>query len=163
VNEPVVQEVPAIVPGPDGQPTVGTQQVVVEVKNRPAEMDMDIIIEAVPNTANVQQEQFAELVKLAGIYGPQEVPFDDLLEVSNLPHKRQIVEKRQARQQEAAQAQGPQQQAQQMAMQVQMEREQAETEEKQASAVYKAAQAEGQQLENTMNALATGVQVGAAM
>lgn len=156
VNEPVVQEVPAIIQGPDGQPMVGTQQIVVEVKNRPAEMDMDIIIEAVPNTANIQQEQFAELVKLAQVYGPQEVPFDDLLEASNLPHKRQIVEKRMARQQEAQQAQGPQQQMQQMAIQAEMAEKAAKVEKDQADTAYKVAQTEGQNIENQINAFQAG-------
>lgn len=160
VNEPVVQEVPAIVQGPDGQPAVGMQQVVVEVRNRPAEMDMDIIIESVPNTANIQQEQFAELIKLAQVYGPQEVPFDDLLEASNLPHKRQIVEKRQARQQEAQQMQGPQQQMQQAAFQAEMEEKAAGIEKDRADTAYKVAQTEGQQIENAANAFQAGVMAG---
>jgi hypothetical protein len=154
VNEPVVQQVPAIVQGPNG-PMVGMQQVVTEVKNRPAEMDMDIIIDAVADTANVQQEQFAELVKLAGIYGPQEVPFDDLLEVSNLPKKRELIEKRESRKQEAAQGQGPAQQMQQAAFQAEMEG-------KQAKAALDGAKAEGQMLENQILAFQTGAQVGAA-
>lgn len=160
VNEPVVQEVPAIVQGPDGQPAVGMQQVVVEVRNRPAEMDMDIIIESVPNTANIQQEQFAELIKLAQVYGPQEVPFDDLLEASNLPHKRQIVEKRQARQQEAQQMQGPQQQMQQAAFQAEMEEKAAGIEKDRADTAYKVAQTQGQEIENAANAFQAGVMAG---
>lgn len=155
VNEPVVQEVPAIVQGPDGQPMAGTQQVIVEVKNRPAEMDMDIIIDAVADTANVQQEQFAELVKLAGIYGPQEVPFDDLIEVSNLPKKRQLIEKRQARQQEAAQGQGPQQEMAQAAFA-------AELEEKQSKTALNNAKAEGQVIQNQLMPVEAGFQMGSA-
>lgn len=162
VNEPIVQEVQGIVMGPNG-PQIGTQQVVVGMKNRPAEMDMDIIIEAVPHTANVQQEQFAELVKLAGIYGPQEVPFDDLLEASALPHKRQIVEKRATRQQEAQQNQGPAQQAQQMALAAEMQNKAADTQKKQADAAYSAARAEGQEIENQANALSLGVNMGGAL
>jgi hypothetical protein len=152
VNEPVVQEVPGIVMGPNGQPTVGTQQVVVEVKNRPAEMDMDIIVDAVPDTANVQQEQFAELVKLAQVYGPAEVPFDDLLEASNLPKKREIIEKREARRQEAAQA----------AAQAVDPRVEAEVMHKQSQAALNAAKAEGQAIENQLAPLLAGVEVGAA-
>lgn len=157
VNEPVVQEVPGIVMGPDGQPQVGVQQVVVEVKNRPAEMDMDIIIEAVPNTANIQQEQFAELVKLAQVYGPQEVPFDDLLEASNLPHKRQMVEKRQARAQEAQQAQGPQAQAQQMAIQLEMADKQADIAKKEADTMLAVAKTEGQMIDNALAPVKDGI------
>lgn len=155
VNEPVVQEVPAIVMGPDGQPTIGTQQVVVEVKNRPAQMDMDIILDTVADTANVQSEQFAELVRLAGIYGPQEVPFDDLLEASNLPKKRELIEKRETRKKEAAEGQGPAQQMQQAAFQTDMKG-------KEAKAALDGAKAEGQQLENQINAFAAGQMVAAA-
>lgn len=154
VNEPVVQEVPAIVPGPNGEPMVGTQQVVVEVRNRPAEMDMDIIIDAVADTANVQQEQFAELVKLAGIYGPAEVPFDDLLEVSNLPKKRELIEKRQARAQEAAQGQGPQAEMAQAAFA-------AELESKQAKTAYDVAKTEGQLIQNQLAPFEAGFALGA--
>lgn len=147
VNEPIVREVQGIVMGPDGQPQIGMQQVVVGVKNRPAEMDMDIIIDAVADTANVQQEQFTELVKLAGIYGPQEVPFDDLLEASNLPKKRELIEKRESRKQEA------------MQMQQQMQpppdpRVEAEVQAKGAKAALDAAKAEGQQLQNQADGFA---------
>lgn len=127
VNEPVVQEVPGIVMGPDGQPTIGMQQVLVGVKNRPAELDMDIMIDAVADTANVQQEQFTELVRLAGIYGPQEVPFDDLLEASNLPKKRELLEKRQARQQQAQMGMQPQQAMQQAAFETEIEEKRSKT------------------------------------
>ena len=149
VNEPVTQEVQAIVMGPDGQPTVGTQQVVVEVKNRPAEMDMDIIIDAVADTANVQQEQFNELVKLAQVYGPQEVPFDDILEVSNLPKKRELIEKRQNRAQEAQAAQAPD------------PRIEADVAVKQSQAAVNAAKADGMALENRMNAIGAAQLVNA--
>lgn len=162
VNEPIVQEVQGIVMGPDGQPTIGTQQIVVGMNNRPAEMDMDIIIDAVADTANLQQEQFTELVKLAQTYGPQEVPFDDLLEASNLPKKRELIEKREARAQEAAQGRGPQQEMQQAAFSVEMESKQADAANKTASAALNKAKAEGQQLENTANAFGLGVQMSAA-
>lgn len=141
VNEEVAEEVPAIVQGPDGQPMVGTQRIVKEVKNRPAEMDMDIIIDATADTANVQQEQFAELAKLAAAY-PQDVTFDDLLEASNLPHKRELIEKRAARKQEAEGQQPP--------VDPRME---ADAANKTAQANLNAAKADGQELENKMNAI----------
>ena len=48
---------------------------VVRVENVPAEMEMDIILEEVPDAANVQQEQFEILAQLAqaGIKFPEEV------------------------------------------------------------------------------------------
>ncbi len=154
INEPEIQEIPAIVQGPDGQPMVGTQQQIVGMKNRPAEMDMDIIIDAVPDTANVQSEQFAELVRLAGIYGPQEVPFDDLLEASSLPRKRQLIEKREARKQEAAQAQAQGQGPQQQMM---MEAATADIGGKKAKARLDEAKAEGEELKNAIAAQLAGV------
>lgn len=162
VNEPIVQNVPGIVMGPDGQPMAGMQQVVVGVNNRPAEMDMDIIIDAVADTANVQHEQFAELVRLAGIYGPQEVPFDDLLEASNLPKKRELLEKREARKQEAAQGAGPQQQMQQAAFAMEMEEKQASIRKDDAKAARDIAETQGQQLENARSAFELGAQTAAA-
>lgn len=50
-------------------------QQVVRVENIPAEMNMDIILEEVPDAANVQQEQFEILAQLAqaGIKFPPEV------------------------------------------------------------------------------------------
>lgn len=151
MNEPIVQDVPAIIQGPDGQPTIGTQQVVVEIRNRPAEMDMDIIIDAVADTANVQQEQFTELVKLAQVYGPQEVPFDDLLEASNLPKKRELIEKREARKQEAMQSQPPAD-----------PRIEADVAAKQARAALDAARADGEQLRNQVDAIGAANMVAAA-
>ncbi len=146
VNEPVTGP-PQIVQGPDGVPMI---QPTVTYQNRPAEMDMDILIDAVPDTANIQQEQFAELVKLAGIYGPAEVPFEDLLEASNLPKKRQLIEKRQTRAQEAQQGQQPQQAMQQAAFE-------AELAGKQAKAQLDAKKAEGQEIDNQAAAFQLGM------
>lgn len=84
-------------------------------ENALAEMDVDIVIDTTPDTANVQQEQFQMLVELAKMYGPGEVPFDDMLAVSSMPDKRAIIEKRKARQEQAGQ-----QQQQMQAMQVQL-------------------------------------------
>lgn len=162
VNEPIVQEVQGIVMGPDGQPTIGMQQIVTGVNNRPAEMDMDIIIDAVADTANVQQEQFTELVKLAQTYGPQEVPFDDLLEASNLPKKRELIEKRTARAQEAAQGAAPQQQMQQQAFGLEMATKEADAANKAATAALNKAKAEGQEIENAANAFQLGAGMSAA-
>ena len=141
VNEEVAEEVPAIVQGPDGQPMVGTQRIVTEIKNRPAEMDMDIIIDATADTANVQAEQFAELAKLAAVY-PNDVSFDDMLEASALPMKRQLIEKREARKQEAQQQQPPVD-----------PRIEADVAVKSTQAAVNAAKADGMQLENKMNAI----------
>lgn len=165
VNEPIVQFVEGPVIDPQtgqqvvnpytGEPQFEMQPQVLEVKNRPAEMDMDIIIDTTPDTANVQQEQFAELAKLAQMYGPQEVPFDDLLEISNLPKKRELIEKRQARAEQMAQGAAPEQELMQATAT-------ADIEAKAAKTTLDAAKAEGQQIDNAKNAFEMGAQVGFA-
>ena len=86
-------------------------------KNAVAEMDVDIILDATPDTANIQQEQFQDLMQLVGsnpAYA-QQIPFEVMLEMSAVPHKRQLIDKLKKFREEA-QAQ----QAQQAQMQMQM-------------------------------------------
>lgn len=103
VNQPQTQMDPMT-----GQPVMDAatgQPAILGYENALAELDVDIILDSVPDTANVQQEQFQMLVELAKIYGPQEVPFDDVLETSTMPNKRQVIDKRKARAEQAAQSQ----------------------------------------------------------
>ncbi len=92
---------------PDGQKVLGYENAI-------AELDVDITIETVPDTATLQQEQFAVIGELAKMYGPQEFPADDLIELSAMPNKRAVMEKRKARSEQAQQAgaQSPQAQLQ---------------------------------------------------
>ena len=107
-----------------------------------------------PHNAHEEPEvTTTELVKLAGIYGPQEVPFEDLLEASNLPKKRQLIEKREARQQEAAQGSQPQQQMAQVAFQTDIEA-------KQAKIALDVAKTEQIQTETVTDAFTAGYQTG---
>lgn len=126
-GEPMTQVamVPQPVMGPDGQPVVDPQtgmpamrpQPVLEgYDNRIADMDMDIVVDTVPDTANLAAEQFATMVQLAQAYGPENVPFDDIIELSSIPNKRQWKEKRDARKAEAAQSNPMQEQALQIEM-----------------------------------------------
>ena len=121
-----VAMIPQPVPGPDGQPQIDPQTgmpamqpqpLVIGYDNRIADMDMDIIVDTVPDTANLAAEQFQTLAQLAGQYGPEAVPFEDLVELSSMPDKRKWREKREARQAEQTnpQAQAMQQQALQLA------------------------------------------------
>lgn len=111
VNEPVLGP-PQVVMGPDGMPMI--QPTVIGYNNRLAELDVDITLDTVPDTANLAQEQFIALVDLA----KSGVPIDPmmLLEASSLPKKREILEKMQEK--------GPDP-LQQAAAQLQMEKEQA--------------------------------------
>lgn len=124
INQPQIAQDPMT-----GQP------VQVGVQNAVAELDVDIILDSVPDTVNVQQEQFAQLVELAKMYGPQEVPFDDLLELSTMPNKRALMEKRKGRAEQMNQMQGMQQELQARAAQ-------ADLAEKEAKASKTAAEAD---------------------
>lgn len=88
INEPVMGP-PQVVMGPGGIPTL--QPTIIGYNNRLAELDVDIIMDTVPDTANLAQEQFMALVDLARAG----VPIDPmlLLESSSLPKKREIMEK----------------------------------------------------------------------
>jgi hypothetical protein len=93
-------------------------QMVLGYKNAVAELDVDIILDSVPDTANVQQEQFQDLMQLVGsnpAYA-QSVPFEMMLELSSVPHKRQLIDKlKQLREQNQQQQIEQQQRAQQIA------------------------------------------------
>jgi hypothetical protein len=78
-------------------------------------MDVDITLDSQPNTANIQAEQFQDLVQLVGsnpAYA-QQVPFKVMLQLSAVPHKRQLID------QLTKDSEGNQQ-AQQQAQQAQM-------------------------------------------
>lgn len=94
INQPIPGP-PQVVMGPQGVPTI--QPSVLGYENALAEMDVDITLDTVPDVANLQQEQFQMLSELAKLYGPQEVPFDDILELSAIPDKAKIIEKRRER------------------------------------------------------------------
>lgn len=63
---------------------------VVEVRNNPAELEMDIIIEDVPDTLTLQQEQFDILANLASAGAPPQI-FKALLQLSTMPKKDEIL------------------------------------------------------------------------
>jgi hypothetical protein len=98
VNEPVIDGMVPVIDPQTGQPQYDQfRQIVmrpniVGVRNRPSDMDMDIIIDSTPDTANVAQEQFDKLIQLAGVYGPENVPFKVLVKASSLPNKRELLE-----------------------------------------------------------------------
>jgi hypothetical protein len=108
---------PQIVAHPEtGMPTI--QPTVLGYQNAMAEMDVDIILDSMPDVANIQQEQFKDLVQLVGsnpAYATQ-IPFDILLELSAVPHKRQILDRLKKFRDEQGQAQAQGQQIQQQLM-----------------------------------------------
>lgn len=89
INEPVAQ--PML---PPGHPAFGGQMAPQpQMKNHLAQMDVDIILESVPDTATLEQEQFNELAQLAQSYGSEAVPFVMMLELSTIVKKRGLMKK----------------------------------------------------------------------
>lgn len=82
VNEPVVD--------PMGNPVIDPRTGQPAVRNRPSEMNVDIIIDQSPDTINSQQEQQELLVRLREAGEP--IPATAILMSSNLRNKRQIVD-----------------------------------------------------------------------
>lgn len=63
---------------------------VIKTENQPTRMFMDITLEEVPDMANIQEEQFQALVKLApAVTFPPEI----YLQASSLRNKRELIEK----------------------------------------------------------------------
>jgi len=95
-------------------------------ENVPAEMHMDIILEEVPDTANLAAEQFQGLVELARA-GVQ-LPPKAYIKASNLRNKSEIIEEMDSAQNpQALQAQMEAQQLQMAEMQAKIEKLVAET------------------------------------
>lgn len=146
VNEPVPMmnddgsPVLEIVQGPDGQPTV---QPAVQIKNRIAEMDMDIIVDSVPDTANLAQEVWADLLELAKIVPIGSPQFMIAIEMSPLPNKTEVIERIEAWMSQQQQNQQPDP-AQEQAMAL-------EFAEKQAAIANKRADTEKKQSETAEN------------
>lgn len=135
INQP--QKGMQLVSGPDGMPTMS--EVVLGYENQLAELDVDIELDVTEDTAVLQQEQFDTLGELAKMF-PGEVTFDDMLELSVMPNKRALIDKRKQR---AEQAQQSGQQGQQM----QAQAASVEIADKAASAELKQAQTEKTQAE----------------
>lgn len=93
INQPQVQHVPAIMPHPEtGQPVVGMRPVVMGYENALAELDVDIVLDTVPNTASLAQEQFQTITDLMRA-GALQIPPAILIEMSSLPNKADLIQK----------------------------------------------------------------------
>jgi hypothetical protein len=99
---------------PDGfevkmDPQTGQPVQVPKFKNHVAQMDVDIVLDDVPDTATLQQEQFQDLIELAKMYvgTPQMVPFSVLLKLSSIPKKREVLKELEGIQAQQAQASQP--------------------------------------------------------
>jgi hypothetical protein len=141
------------VTGPDGQPVVDPatgqpqMQPVQKVNNRLAEMDMDIEIDTVPDTANLAQEVWADLLSITERIPMNSPDFMLAVELSPMPDKARIIERlKQMQQEQAEQAQAQQQQAQEAA-ELLKAKEVAEIHDTAAAAALKRAQEAGEYFE----------------
>lgn len=73
----------------------------IETRNKPAELDMDIILEEGYDTVNVSQEQLDAILKLGAAQGFELI---DLLEISNITGKEKLIEKLENRAKKASEA-----------------------------------------------------------
>lgn len=64
---------------------------IVSTDNVPAEMGMDIILEEIPDVANVQQEQFDTVSKLYAA-NPEQIPFKLIIKASSLRNKKELLQ-----------------------------------------------------------------------
>ena len=97
----------------------------VAVNNEVADIDVDIILEEVPDTVNLQGEQFDMLVKMYQA-NPQGIPWESVVEMSSLRNKDKILGKDDP---EAAQAQQAVLQQRQQAEALEMGKTQSEIDE----------------------------------
>lgn len=95
VNEPIVDPMtgqPVYETDPLGRPVVNEQgQPVPKMKNRPAEMDVDIIIESSPDATNSMQETLQMLMKMREMGDP--IPMEVMFQFMNVPNKRQVMDR----------------------------------------------------------------------
>ena len=108
------------------------------IKNPIGEIDVDIMIEEATDTPTIQSEQFERFMQLATAIPSimQEITPVDILKMSDLPNKQDIIEKIEERREERAK-QGPNPQ-----LQMALAEKKAEIGETQASTELKKAQAQ---------------------
>lgn len=131
VNEVVGQQ-PTIVPHQDPMTGEVTTQMVMQpiMQNRLAEMDVDIILDTVQDTATLAQEVWAELVQLVGQAGGLEAvytpAFELMIEASPMADKTRVLEliKKGRDEQQQNQVQQLTQQVQQLSQQLEAKQQQ---------------------------------------
>lgn len=131
------------------------QPVQTGVKNQIAKMDVDIVVDSVPDTATLEQEIFGDVLKMAQAYGPQEFPPKLLLELSPIAKHRQIAKK-------VDQYKAEQAQANAAAMQLQMAGATADIGNTQADTAKKVAEAKRTEVQATTEAMHGAMEAKAA-
>ncbi len=121
--------------------------------NDVAEMDVDIIVEEVPDTVNMQAEEFEKLVRMyevnpGGANNPQGIPWESVIEMSTLRNKDKILNKDQTPEEQEAAAQ--QQAIADEAMKIEKDSAVADIQTKRAKMAKDLADAEGQKITNQL-------------
>lgn len=116
----------------------------VEVENQVAELDVDIIIDEVPDVINIQAEQFMTIAKLAERRG--DIPTTLLIEMSQLRNKDQILEKLTGGEEQKEMAA----QQQQMAQEIQMRLADVDIRQKEAQVIKTQEEARQAAIENEL-------------
>ena len=163
LNEPIMGPVakPALDPSTGqplidpmtGQPRVVMAMGVTGMKNRIAELDMDIILSTTPDAVSLQHEIFQQILEYASSTGisPFDPKFIALIEMSTMPDKAGTIErlKRLAgKQDQNGEAQAAQMQAAMAQQQGDLQLKAAKTEKDKAHAMKATADAERVTLEN---------------
>lgn len=119
---------------------------VAEIENPVTELDVDIVLEAVPDMVNIEAEQF-EL--LAGMFqaNPNAIPFDMIIESSSLRNKERILERLKGASPEEQQARQMQQEIAQRGQIAEIQKTESEAAENMANAQRSAADAQNKQVE----------------
>ncbi|SLK03825.1 hypothetical protein [Novosphingobium mathurense] len=154
INQPKYGQ-PQVVLGPDGMPTI--QPTVLGYENALAELDVDITLDTVPDTANLAQEQFLALTDLARSGVP--IPPQILLEASSLPKKREIIEKLKAMDEQNAPLQQMQQQITQIMAQLEMQQKQADIKKTESETVENIVDAQAKAASTQINAFEVGSRI----
>ncbi len=118
------------------------------IENEAADVDMDIILSESPDVVTLQQEQFNKLADLARVYGPNNVPFELLLELTNLPRKKEIISKLQDESSPESAARSEAAQLQKAAVISELEKTQSETQKNLAAADKTQKEATQTEIEN---------------
>jgi hypothetical protein len=119
-----------------------------------AELDVDIILNTVADTANLQQEIWQDLVQLLATYPPDDPRFRIAVEMSPIADKARIIEKIEGFAQKQAEAQQAAQQAAAPMLQMQAAETQAKTAKDQAAAMKSAAEADAITQETDLQGIA---------
>lgn len=143
-----VQQLQALANDPRGQ-------MVVDVENNIADLDVDITIDEGIDTPTIAAEEFQSLVQLAGT-GTVVIPPDVLIEASSLRNKERLLE---------MMKQGPspeEQQMQQVAVQLEMADKRADVDKKVSETAENYAQIANMQQKAVVDAFGAGQQAGMA-